>query len=413
MTGSAKKLFKKGDILLREGEKGDCAYVIEAGNVEILVQREGQLIQIGTRGPGSLIGEMAMIDDKPRTATIRALEDCHVMEISREDFSRRVEGADPVLKMVMRVIMTRYRDMISRTQSIKLPQSQSMAEVIENSDEVHDIAVSTIKIHNELKSALERNELLLFYQPIIDLQNMKIAGFEALMRWKHPEKGMISPGIFIPVAEESGLINTLSQWALGVSCEAVQALQKTADPKLTTKKPLFVSVNFSVKDFSADDGKGAGFFKSIEKTLKEKNTKPEQIHLEITESLLMEAPDAAKEALEQCRAHGLSVSIDDFGSGYSSLSYLHYFPINTLKIDQSFIRSMSTHQASLVLVKSIIGIARNLGMKVIAEGIETEEEARIVRELSCEECQGYWFSKPMPLDDAMRFVREWNPPVIN
>lgn len=408
MAATAKKTFKKGDVLIREGDTAECAYVIEQGNVEILVQKEGQLLQIGTRGAGSIIGEMAMIDDKPRTATIRALDDCTVMEISREDFTRRVEGADPVLKMVMRVIMTRYRDMISRTGGFnKLPPGATAAEDAENSDEIHDIALSTIKIHNELKAALARNELLLYYQPIIDLQKMKIAGFEALMRWKHPEKGMISPGIFIPVAEESGLIVELSKWALDVSCDAIKDLQKAANPGLLSDHPLFISVNFSVKDFSDSD-----FFKQIETTLDKKATKPEQIHLEITESLLMEAPEAAKTALEKCRQHGVAVSIDDFGSGYSSLSYLHYFPIDTLKIDQSFIRSMTSHPASLVLVKSIIGLARNLKMKVIAEGIETQEEAKTVRDLGCEECQGFWFSKPLPYEEAVKFIQNWKPPVL-
>ena len=409
MSGSAKKIFRKGDVLVREGEQGDCAYIIETGNVEILVHREGQLVQIGTRGPGSLIGEMAMIDDKPRTATVRALDECHVMEMSREDFARRVEAADPVLKMVMRVIMARYRDVISRTQFIKFPPDQAgSAETSESSDSIRDVALSTIKIHNELKIALEKKQLLLYYQPIIDLQNVKIAGFEALMRWKHPEKGMIPPGVFIPVAEESGLIVELSKWALEESCATVKALREKANPKLMAQNPLFISVNFSVKDFSDRD-----FFNQVATTLSKSGTDPKHIHLEITESLLMEAPEAAKDALEKCRRHGISVSIDDFGSGYSSLSYLHYFPIDTLKIDQSFIRAMITHEASRVLVKSIIALARNLNMHVIAEGIETPEEARIVRNMGCEQCQGFWFAKPLPFQDAVEFVQGWQPPTIS
>jgi EAL domain-containing protein (putative c-di-GMP-specific phosphodiesterase class I) len=407
MQRNTKKQFKKGEVLIREGERGDCAYVIETGNVEILVQREGQPIQIGTRGPGSLIGEMAMIDDKPRTATVRAVDDCNVIEITREDFARRVENADPVLKMVMRVITTRYRDMIGRTETIKFIPSSPAAEAAENTDAIHDIALSAIKIHNELKLALERNELMLYYQPIIDLQNMKIAGFEALMRWKHPEKGMISPGIFIPVAEESGLILELSRFALGVACDAVKKLDSAANKNLIGRDRLFVGVNFSVKDFAEGD-----LFNHMKTTLESTGTDAAQIHLEITETLLMEAPEAAKAELEKCREIGLNVSIDDFGSGYSSLSYLHYFPIDTLKIDQSFIRSMSAHPASLVLVKSIIGLARNLGMKVIAEGVETQQEAAQLRALGCEFVQGFWFSKPLPFDAAQNFLQSWQPPKL-
>lgn len=408
MPGSTKKQFRKGDLLIREGERGDCAYVIEAGNVEILVQRGGMPVQIGVRGPGSLIGEMAMIDDKPRTATVRAIEDCDVLEITREDFSRRVESADPVVKMVMRVITNRYRDMIGRTTTFVsvTPGAEANAAKAESGGDIHDIALSAIKIHNELKIAMEQKQLTLFYQPIIDVQHMKIAGFEALMRWKHPEKGMISPGIFIPVAEESGLIVDLSRFALSVAAESVHGLQKAADPARAAGR-LFVGVNFSVKDFADTD-----LFSQIAATLKEKGTDPAQIHLEITESLLMEAPEAAKEALEKCRAFGLDVSIDDFGTGYSSLSYLHYFPIDTLKVDQSFIRAMTTHKASLVLVKSIVTLAQNLGMKVIAEGVETQTEAKIVRDLGVEWIQGFWFSKPLPYDDAVKFVQEWTPPSL-
>jgi len=405
---SAKKTFKKGAFLINEGEQGACAYVIESGSVEILVQREGTLIQIGLRGAGYIIGEMAIIDDKPRTASVRAMEDCLVMEISRDDFSRRVETADPLLQMVMRIIMTRYRDVIGRAQFLeRLSPSPASAENTENRNRLHDVAVSAIKIHNELKTAIENKELLLYYQPIIDLQHMKIAGFEALMRWQHPEKGMISPGVFIPVAEESGLIVDLSRWALGVSCDAAKALLQAADPALLGPNPFFISVNFSVKDFSESD-----FFSHIRSILAEKSTAPAHIHLEITESLLMEAPETAKDALEKCRRHGLGVSIDDFGTGYSSLGYLHHFPIDTLKIDQSFIRSMSQKPGSLMLVKSIVGLARNLNMKIIAEGIETKQEAAIIQALGCEECQGFWFSRPLPLNEALKLVQSWTPPKI-
>ncbi len=410
MTGkNIKKKFEKGSLLLREGERGDCAYIIESGNVEILVNREGNLCQISTRGPGSLVGEMAMIDDKPRVATVRALTDCEVMEISRDDFTRRVETADPVIKMVMRVIMARYRDILSRSEfppKITLAGTAlTSAEASEISDRTHDQALNTLKIFNELKHSLDQNQLVLYYQPIIDVQNNRIAGFEALMRWKHPEKGMISPGIFIPVAEESGLIVAMSKWALKTSCDTVQKLQSVASPKVTCKDELFISVNFSVKDFSDGD-----FFKVIQDTLAQKNTRPDSIHLEITESLLMEAPETAKAALEKCRQMGVHISIDDFGSGYSSLGYLHYFPINTLKIDQSFIRSMLSQEASYILVKAIIGLAKNLKMKVIAEGVETKEEATSVRDLGCDLCQGYWFAKPMPLEAAADFVKNWTPP---
>jgi len=410
MHSATKKRFSRGEVLIREGERGECAYIIESGNVEILLQREDTVVQIGTRGAGSLIGEMAMIDDRPRTATVRALDDLTVMEITRDDFAHRVESADPVVKMVMRTMVARYRDMIGRTDAFRFVSSSSStatAEAAEKSDASHETALSAIRLHGELSRAVDQGELLLFYQPIIDIQNIKIAGFEALMRWIHPVNGMISPGVFIPVAEESGLITELSQLALELACDAAIKLQAAASADLVGPAPLFVGVNFSVKDFA-----GANLFEHVRATIEEKKIDPQQIHLEITESLLMEAPEAARKELEKCRAIGLNVSIDDFGSGYSSLSYLHYFPIDTLKIDQSFIRSLSTHPDSIVLVRSIIGLAQNLGMSVIAEGVETADNAEKLRALGCEYIQGYFFSKPLPFKLAMEFVQTWKAPQL-
>lgn len=394
---------------MREGEAGNCAYILDEGTVEILVQREGQAVQIGTRGPGSLIGEMAMVDDQPRTATVIALEDCKVMEISREDFGRRLESIDPVLKMVMRVIMTRYRDTLGRSRlTAKPPPGFPSAETVEHSDASHDKAIQSIKVYNELRTALQNEELFLNFQPMIWLDSGKIAGFEALMRWNHPEKGLISPGIFIPVAEETGLIGEMSHWAFEEACSAVKLLKNSAKAGVMDERaPLFVSVNFSVKDFADEE-----LFKHLDKMLVKKSTAPEHIHLEVTESLLMEQPENAKDTLEKCRNRGMSVAIDDFGTGYSSLSYLHYFPIDTLKVDRSFIRSMLTQDASMVLVKSVVALAKNLNMKVVAEGIETPEEAAAIRATGCDLAQGYYFSKPVLLAQALEMMGNWQAPEI-
>jgi diguanylate cyclase len=405
MHGSATRQFGKGEALMREGEPGDCAYIIESGNVEILVQREGQLLQIGTRGPGSMLGEMAMIDDKPRTATVRALEDCTAIEITRDDFAHRVESADPVLKMVMRIVTSRYRDMIARTGAVRVLPATPAAEAAEQSDSNSTTALTTIRLNNELKEALEKGQLTLFYQPIIDIQNMKIGGFEGLMRWRHPVNGMISPGVFIPVAEDSGLITELSKLALELACDAAIKLQAEASKDLVGPEPIFIGVNFSVKDFSAVDLPGL-----LQAAIEEKKIDPLQIHLEIVESLLMDAPEKARAVLEKCREIGINISIDDFGSGYSSLSYLHFFPIDTLKIDQSFIRTLSKDQGSKVLVKAIIGLAHNLGMKVIAEGVETAADAAYLHSQGCEYIQGYFFSKPLAIEAATEFVQKWQPP---
>ena len=225
------------------------------------------------------------------------------------------------------------------------------------------------------------------------------------MRWFHPDKGMISPAAFIPIAEQSGLIIDMSSWALEEACMASHRFNQSIEKKSNAHDNLYVSVNFSVRDFNSPN-----VFDRIKDTFEKTQTPTQNIHLEVTESLLVEKPDIAKETLEKCQDLGISISIDDFGTGYSSLSYLHAFPINTLKIDRSFIMSMLNKENSLTLVKSIIGLAQNLSMNVIAEGIEYEEEASTLLNLNCQKCQGYWFGKPMPEDEAIAFIKEWSPP---
>ena len=391
-----KKSFKAGETIIKQGDSGHSAYIVEKGRVEIFIETSDQEMQyIGSRGSGSMIGEMAILDDSDRTATVKAAEDCELLEISKDDFALRLESADPVLRMATKVILTRYRDMLARSRILGEPPALLDAEKIENELIEASDAVERIKITNEFESALKNNEISLHYQPIINLDDGAIEGFEALMRWMHPEKGFISPGVFIPVIEESGLIIKASGWALK---ESVMALKRIEGQ---TGHEMFMSVNFSSRDFASDD-----FVGSIYETISTSDAKPHQVHLEITERLLMGQPESAKETLEMCQKAGMGISIDDFGTGYSSLSYLHFFPIDTLKIDRSFVKDMLSNENSFELVKSIIALGKNLKMKIIAEGVETQEEAIKLRELGCDMAQGYFFCKPMSEKDITSFVKQ-------
>ncbi|MCD8496764.1 MAG: EAL domain-containing protein [Alphaproteobacteria bacterium] len=397
-----KKSIKAGDIIMRQGEPGHAAYIIESGRVEIVLEQPGGKAQsVGTRGAGTIIGEMAIVDNAPRTATVRAIEDCELLEITADDFGRRLNAADPVLKMTTQVILTRYRDMLTRADisrdSLNWPPPESLElDYAQSSD-----ALANIKIANEFKEALNHDEISLHYQPIINLQTGEVAGFEALMRWFHPEKGFISPGIFIPVIEESGLIVLASRWALREACLALKRIENRAG---YLDRKLFMGVNFSSHDFASED-----FVDGVYTTISESDVDPSQVHLEITERLLIHQPDNAKETLEMCRKAGMSIAIDDFGTGYSSLSYLHYFPIDTLKIDQSFVRDMTKNDASLELVKSIISLGKNMKMKVIAEGVEHKEEGLLLRDLGCDLAQGYYFARPAAEKDVTELVKNWDP----
>lgn len=397
----SKRQFKAGEIIMHQGAKGDCAYIIEDGVVEIFIEREGGKMQsVGTRGPGSIIGEMAIVDDAPRTATVRAVKDCKMLEITRDDFVNRLKTSDPVLQMITQVILTRYRDMLTRAEILGEANSFPPPEAMEHDVAAQTDVVESIKMANELQSALEKNELQLYYQPIVSMVNGNIVGFEALMRWIHPEKGFISPALFIPIAEKNGLIIEASRWALGESCRAL----KRIEGRIGRAENLYMSVNFSSTDFAAEN-----FLDHVYRILSESDVPAHQVKLEITERLLIQQPDNAKDVLELCRDAGMGIAIDDFGTGYSSLSYLYFFPIDTLKIDQSFIRAMTQDEKSLELVKSIVGLGKNLKMRIIAEGVETIEEARLLQSIGCDWCQGYYYAKPLPEKEVIELLRDWIP----
>jgi diguanylate cyclase len=398
---NTQKSFKSGEIIMRQGEPGETAYIIESGKVEIAIKRpDGQSQTVGTRGPGAMIGEMALVDNAPRTATVTALENCTLLEIDKEDFSRRLQSADPVLRMTIQVILTRYRDTLTRANISNEGRNWPPVEMVELNYAEQTSAVEGIKIANDFKIALEKKELSLHYQPIINLQNGKIVGFEALMRWQHPQKGFISPLVFIPIAEKSGLIIQASQWALRESCQALTRIEG----RTGHKKELFMSVNFSSHDFAADN-----FVDTIYGIISETDIPLNLVHLEITERLLMDQPENARNTLQACQKAGLGISIDDFGTGYSSLSYLHYFPIDTLKIDRSFVKDMLKNDNSMALIKSIIALGKNMKMKIVAEGVEEKAEAQTLKELGCDMAQGYYFSKPLPETDVTNFIRNTEP----
>ncbi len=394
----AKKAFKAGETIMRQGEPGHCAYIIESGRVGIEIAATGGRIQnVGTRGAGTMIGEMALLDNAPRTATVRAIEDCELLEITKNDFSSRMQKADPILRMTSQVILARYRDTLLRADIKHESSTWPPIEALELNYAGQTDAVESVKIANEFKDALKKKELSLHYQPIIDLQKENITGFEALMRWIHPVRGCIPPTIFIPIAEQTGLIVEASRWALRESCLALKRIEGRAG----FINELFMSVNFSSTDFASEN-----FIETVYTTISESDIDPKLIHLEITERLLMGQPDNARDTLAMCRKAGIGVSIDDFGTGYSSLSYLHYFPIDTLKIDQAFVRDMDKNESNMMLVKSIIALGKNMNMRIIAEGVETRQQAKILSDLGCDMAQGYYFAKPMSEMDVTKFTNE-------
>jgi diguanylate cyclase (GGDEF)-like protein len=260
---------------------------------------------------------------------------------------------------------------------------------------MHTRAVTLLRLESDLRRALEKDELCVYYQPIVSLASGELHGFEALVRWQHPERGIVSPDDFVPLAEETGLILPIGLRVLWDACNQLRKWQQYS----LSNRDLIMSVNLSGKQLMQPD-----LIARIEEVLHESQINPWHLKLEITETVVMENPELAAVTLAKLRSLGVRLSIDDFGTGYSSLSYLNRFPVDTLKIDRSFVTSMNAADENLQIVKTIVTLAGNLGMQVIAEGVETEEQLEQLRSLKCQYGQGFLFSKPLDVTDADLFV---------
>lgn len=246
-------------------------------------------------------------------------------------------------------------------------------------------AVERLGLESSLRHALEREEFLLHYQPRVNLRSGRMTGMEALLRWQHPELGLVSPDEFIPLLEETGLIVPVGEWVLRTACRQNKAWQQAGFP------PLRVAVNLSVRQFKR------GLPNKVGRLLKETGLEPRWLALEITESILMEYRESAVALLNELNAMGIRLVIDDFGTGYSSLSYLKRFPIHSLKIDRSFVRDIPDDTGDMAIARSVIGMAHSLNMTVTAEGVETKEQIDFLHAQNCDRVQGHYFSRPLPV----------------
>jgi EAL domain-containing protein (putative c-di-GMP-specific phosphodiesterase class I) len=260
---------------------------------------------------------------------------------------------------------------------------------------MNEEALERVRIEGALRNALDRNELVLHYQPQVDLHSGTVVGMEALLRWQHPELGMVAPNRFIGVAEETGLIVPIGAWVLRTACRQAKAWHDEGFTKLR------VAVNLSARQFASPD-----LISEIETVLADTSLPADSLEIELTESLFMSDVAQAVELMHKMKGLGINLSIDDFGTGYSSLSYLSRFPIDVLKIDRSFVNDISDDVNDAAIVASIIALAHNLKLAVIAEGVETPEQLRYLRHHGCDEMQGYYFSKPLAAHDFETLLRQ-------
>jgi diguanylate cyclase (GGDEF)-like protein/PAS domain S-box-containing protein len=254
-------------------------------------------------------------------------------------------------------------------------------------------ASEMLRLETFLHGALKREEFILYYQPQVNIKTKKICGVEALIRWQHPELGLVSPAKFIPLAEETGSIVQIGEWVLKTACQQSKTWQNMGLPNLK------VSVNIAPRQFQEDN-----LVDKIEKILFETELSPNSLELEITETTIVQNVDFARHALRRLRSMGINVSMDDFGTGYSSLGYLKKFSFQTLKIDQSFVRDLQDNPQDKAIISAIVTLGRGFNLRVVAEGVETIEQLEMLRALNCEEMQGYWFSRPLPTNEATQFL---------
>jgi diguanylate cyclase (GGDEF)-like protein len=254
--------------------------------------------------------------------------------------------------------------------------------------------VERLALESGLRRALERNEFLLHYQPKVDIGSGRIIGMEALLRWQQPDKELTEPAQFIALAEEPGLIVPIGEWVLKTACARNQSWREQGLP------PLRMAVNLSARQFAHEN-----LFQNVARALHETGLDPAALELEITESMVMHDPERAVKVLSRLKDMGVYISIDDFGTGYSSLSYVKRFPLDSVKIDRSFIRDIPGDADDVAITRAIIAMAHSLRLTVIAEGVENEEQLSLLREHGCDEMQGFYFSKALPEDEFLRLLQ--------
>lgn len=382
-----REIYTIGQSVFEVGDIGDCAYLIEDGKIEVLVGEKGHEHCVSILGAGEMFGEIALIDQKPRTATVRALERTVLVPIPRSLVNDLLAKSDPILRHLLQVILERFRNQVtSPSQHIVFSPAQSSQRAALKGEATHKLSLA-----HALSHALNHEEFQLYYQPICSLKSGEIAGFEALIRWHHPTKGLVEPLEFLALAEQTNLIGEIGLWTLARACRDWATLKT-----ITQVEIPFVSVNLSAMQLTSTT-----LVEDIKGTLSSCNMMPSELKLELTETVMVEFPEEALRILNELVDLGISIALDDYGTGHSGLDYLQRYPIRTMKIDRSFAAYVVKSSHSLEIVRSSIALAHSLGMNVVAEGIETEEVRAQLIAFNCEFGQGWLFDKASPLPDLM------------
>lgn len=391
MRPTAQKFLKANEILFSQGDTGDCAYIIEKGRVQIFFIKDKEEIPINILGEGEIFGEMSLIDNQNRSASAKAIEECTLLYVTREQLMERVQNADNIVKLLVRVLLKRMRQ---NTSLLTGEKNTSPIQKFVLSEEINSNAVTQIKFENEIFEAYHNKEFEIYLQPIVQTSDKKIIGVESLLRWISPSKGTIPTGTFIEVIENSSMILPIGYWIIEESFAHLKAIFDKIS--VNDRKSFMLSLNISGKQFNDSDLIAKFEEIRIRYGLSQKNIK-----IEITERVMLDGIIAI-ETLRKFRSLGYGISIDDFGTGFSSLQYLSQMPVTHLKLDRSFISKMTTDPKTKTIVQAIIFLAHGLGFETVAEGVETEEEFEVIKNLQSDYVQGYLTGRPIPLQELLK-----------
>lgn len=374
-----------GQTLFREGDTPSTAFLIESGRLRITAIVGGVPVVLGDLGAGALVGEVAVLDDSPRTATATALERCVLTAVDRDQFAERLASADPIVRALLLSQFARYRVALATLTGKASLLARESESALQNAEIAHD----KIRLEGQLREAIDAGTLELQLQPIQNIATADIAGYEALIRWNHPERGAISPAEFIALAEETSLIVPVGDYALREVCRILQRFME----RWPNDTP---HVGLNVSGRQIED---PGFIDRVAAQIRQHAIAPWLLNVEITESLWL---DYAKVGafLDRCHSVGIRVALDDFGTGYSSLAHLHRLAFDTLKLDQSFVHQLD-HPRCLAIVRSVVDMAAALGCDIVAEGVETNAQLASLRELGCQYAQGYLIGRARNVESVL------------
>jgi EAL domain-containing protein (putative c-di-GMP-specific phosphodiesterase class I)/CRP-like cAMP-binding protein len=400
MPFGTSQIFEPGMLLMEEGNLGDIAYYIESGLVEVSIRKGHDDLVLAYLSDGDLIGEMALLNQDVRSATVKAVQSTRAIPINAQYVRQKLTDADPIISLIMRVVLERFCEVRGKVLAVPAEFLDSAAPPTASpvqrrwSEDGHRVH-KRLELMSALAKAVCDGDFKLLYQPVLDLKTRSVVGFEALIRWPHPTLGLIAPTEFIPLSEETRDIIPIGRWVFETACRSLQIIRQELG--IDGDAEPWMSINMSSVQLEDKH-----FIHHISDVLYRTQIPPSAIKIELTESILVENTELALQFFQKIRELGIKIAIDDFGTGYSSLSYLHKFHFDALKIDQAFVQRMLNDPRSMAILKSVVLMAQKLDVELIAEGIEQEIEYSALSQMGCQYGQGYLFSRPTELNDIVR-----------